>query len=200
MKRYFRYSLVYLIVLSLFGCEKDNTGTDSKDIDTRIIKYSDVPPEIPEATDIDVDGDSKMDYKIDYWLYTLDGLNFTGDQISAGITPLNSNYILKHKNKSSLFLGINDKIYEADSDSIYWSDIHADVASVGANTLTDYKWPNVWSIISEYKSDTYFLAIKMTVGEKTAIGWIELFINEDNGVVKVVDKHLSYKDSINITD
>lgn len=186
MKIIYNTLLAFFLILLLNNCEKDK----SEDIG-----LSKTLPQSPQMTYYDLNDDLVNDFKLEYQIYTWDGINSSGDGISADFQALNQSLILRKADHFSLFLAPGDTIKNVIEPPFYWDEYMASLVSI--STLTDaYVWASEWKIHCDQDQDFYYLGIKLRKDNSYSLGWMKLQIDTSNGVVVFVEEKFSNDDYI----
>jgi len=104
--------------------------------------------------------------------------------------PIGQNEILQKLQEQDLFLRDLDEIKKEVIEPLRWrSTFSSNIVSIATlNTAGD--WPSQWEVESDSKHSTYFFGLKLVGQNQSRVGWLEVEIDESNGVVAVVDKGL----------
>jgi hypothetical protein len=179
---------IILIAVILCSCEKNDTADG---------KLSKNPPDMPKSVNYDLNDDSIDDIKIEYSLYTWDGINSSGDAIYGSLKPLNGCSVLLKQNDYTLFNKPNDIININANEPYYWEkNSNPDLVSILNSSENDYLWPNEWRIESDMTLDSYYLGVKINTNNNIHIGWIKLKINKSTGAINILDKKFTTEEFI----
>ena len=147
---------------------------------------------VHESTDIDLDGNGTIDYRIRYSEVAIEPLSITDGTygVSGRLHPIGQNEILQKLQEQDLFLRDLDEIKKEVIEPLRWrSTFSSNIVSIATlNTAGD--WPSQWEVESDSKHSTYFFGLKLVGQNQSRVGWLEVEIDESNGVVAVVDKGL----------
>lgn len=176
------YLLILIIISILYSCEKDNKSNDLN----RVLSEA---PEVPKAMNCDLNGDSFNDIKVEYYWFTWDGVNCSGDGVSGTIKPFNGSSILLKRNEYALFNKLNDTINVNVSEPYYWEKyINTNLVAISNSSVNAYLWPDEWKVQSNMSLDSYYLGVKIDKGTSTQLGWIKIKINKSTGEIEIIDK------------
>lgn len=167
------YPLFFFWSLILFGCSSSG--------------FTDEQPTSPDTVEIDVDGDSEADFKIEYSF----GFIFTpsGDQIIIGyFTPLGDNLVLHKSDNQNLFLRDLSEIKEMVAEPLFWNSTGWTEQILSIQNNSDGQWPRNWTASTDVEHSTYFLGVKLIDSSSTKIGWVEIRMDLTDGTVAIVDK------------
>lgn len=175
------YLLILSIIFIQFSCDND-------DFDL---------PKTPKAVNYDLNRDSHDDIRIEYQLFTWDGINSSGDGISGYIKPLNGTSIWVKQTEYSLFNKLNDTIALNPKKPYYWEDfLDALIVSASYSSVNKHAWTSEWRIHTKTAMDFYYLGIRINKNKKNLIGWIKIKVNQSTGQIQIVDKEFTEKDFI----
>jgi len=172
MKNYLRV-LIFLIFIINYGCSR--------------IELTDEQPAIPSSTFVDIDSDGNTDYVIEYFFANISS-NINSDRGIIGyFLPEGENLLLHKQDKQILFLRDLGEIREKVDIPLFWNDSGYSESFISIQNRGE-QWPIEWEPFHEREHNTYFLGLKLIDGNSTKIGWVELKIELETGIVSVLNK------------
>jgi hypothetical protein len=180
---------VLLILLVCCGSEEDEP------------MLSTTPPEVPEMVTHDLNNDGVDDLATEYAMGQWDGVGSSGFFFTGRFRPLNGGSILFDMNidfgSSTTYHKKDDVITKDVNTPLEWISFPAHLVDI-ANTA-EGTWPNEWTISNNKIQDFYYIGIKIQSAKGDRIGWLKFTINSKSGAIKIVDKELTFLDSIAIS-
>jgi hypothetical protein len=178
------FILLVLLSVTFLSCE------NSKDIEN-----NNLPPVKPVVKEFDVNNDLIIDFKIQYYAMTWDGIgpNGTGDLIGGEIVPLNNSKILKKQDLGVLFNPLRDTTYIQMNAPYSWESISYKLIEIKTN---NNKWPKEWTVSANEVKDYYYLAFMTSTNSKIQLGWIKLQFDKSTGLVEIIETKSSDLDSL----
>lgn len=151
--------------------------------------------EIPDNFEIDLNQDGSFDFQITYEKLSA-SVPVDPDPGPVGIIrgkleSLNNNLILKSEEATSiLFLNNIDLVQSEVNSPLFWesnSDGNSRII-VGINQNIDGEtWPDEWKISNEEIKESYFVGFKLLDNNSQNLGFIELSIDNQTGVIEILN-------------
>ncbi len=169
------YLIAIINILLFAGCTKSDSFGER--------------PLIQDPIEIDIDNDGTADFKTEFVQPYFSGpdevrlTGFVGNFVGYG-----QNQILQNEEENYLFLRDLEKIEESVVEPLFWTNISSPVRIISITTNSEGEWPTEWDINSDTEHSSYFLGLKIIVDNDFQLGWVEIEINTDNGLVSIVDK------------
>lgn len=177
--------LLSIIIFMAYSCEKDDKSNN------QLSKI----PRAPASVNVDLNGDSLDDIKMEYRMFLWDGVNSSGEGVEGSIEPLNGNSVLQKQNDYSLFNTLGDTIRKNTTEPYYWQ-MNTSIRVVSISTREDFSLPDEWEIKSAMNLNYYYLGIRINTNGVDEIGWIKIKINKTNGDIHIVDKKFTTSERI----
>ena len=147
-------------------------------------------PRVPDGfdkTEIDVNDDGIIDYEIKYRNHLIIS-PLTNQGVTGFFKPKENNFVLDHRESRNLFLMSLDEVEVNVSEPLFWNNETYFGDLVWVHKGRDGEWPNIWTLSTDINRDSYWLGLKFQTDQGTALGYVELTINSDNGEIIVIDQ------------
>ncbi|WP_236976369.1 hypothetical protein [Membranihabitans maritimus] len=173
-------------LILLFSCEAENIIKDKREY-----REND-KPEIPSARELNMNGDTLVDFTIEYGEGVADGVDTFYYFITGGIHPEGTNEILRQENYNLLFSKAGDTIFREYSDKI-WEGQFSSLISI----TSDFSyWNNEWRIGHNDTEANNFLVFKINNITPSLIGWMNINLNPQTGEIDIIDFNSSHQSTM----
>lgn len=144
------------------------------------------------TTEIDIDENGTIDYRIRYSELDIEPITFSDGTygVAGRLEPMGQNEILYNLQERSLFLRDLDNVETSVETPLKWRAIFSQTLVSISSLNTDRDWPSEWDIDSDADHSSYFLGLKLVSENQINLGWLEIEIDQSNGLASVVDKGL----------
>ncbi len=149
--------------------------------------------EIPDNIDLDINNDGIVDYQIVYSQQT-EGFPIDPggllEVIRGKIVSLNNNQLLKKEGESMLFLDDISLIQDAATSPLFWSvneDAPVNTIVIIREKFDGETWQDEWRIVNDEIKESYFIGFKLIDNNTSALGYLELSIDQQVGEVELLD-------------
>ena len=179
-----------LILIACFSlamsCEKDENS------------WQDHPPILPAPVTYDFNDDGTDDFSVEYFRFTTDGFEISGEGIAGAIRPLNENMVLTRFDGISSYLHIGDIVRLDAEEPFYWIGFSSDLVWIEITT-TNPDWPDQWRVLSKEPEMFYYVGAIIVKDGRKLVGWIKMRIYPKIGRIAIKDYEFRNSDFIVIS-
>ena len=170
--------------LFIISCSDEDSMMDPENIEDPVVCVEGEPT-IPPLSTIDLDGDGSMDFEIDYSLYDIESAT-AGNAYVGYISPIGQNEILSKRFEPTLFPLEKEDIKTEVVDPLEWEN-RSQSSLVSIDLKFTGMWAQEWVIWTIEERPTHLVGLKLKNNNQDAVGWIEIDISKETGIVTILD-------------